>query len=86
MICAVCMFVCLLVTETCLVDQANLPFIHSFVCETGSLQVALAGLELDMLNQANLKLTPLPLPPKAGTKCVYCHTWLGQIELSVFLP
>lgn len=88
MISAVCMFVCLLVTETRLVDQANLPFIHSFVCETGSLQVALAGLELDMLNQANLKLTetPLPLPPKAGTKCVYCHTWLGQIELSVFLP
>ena len=42
MICAVCMFVCLLVTETCLVDQANLSFIHSFVCETGSLQVSLA--------------------------------------------
>lgn len=73
------MCICLLVTETHLVDQANLPFIHSFVCETGSLQVALVGLELDTLNQANLKLaeTPLPLPPEAGTKCVYCHTWLG---------
>lgn len=67
MISAVCVFVCLLVTETRLVDQANLPFIHSFVCETGSLQVALVGLELDTLNQANLKLAnPCLYLPKQG--------------------